>query len=75
VDGSLPESRVALQVLIKIIQVKTVVVTLDQLDVQKQIQEEFPQVHILFTPTEKHLSKALDISCGLGFDLILDYGA
>ena len=33
VDGSLPESRVALQVLTKIVQVKTVVVTLDQLDV------------------------------------------
>ena len=31
-DGSLQESRVALQVLTKIVQVKTVVVTLDQLD-------------------------------------------
>ena len=32
-DGSLSESRVAVQVLTKIVQVKTVVVTLDQLDV------------------------------------------
>jgi hypothetical protein len=29
---------------------------------------------MIFTPTEKLLIKATELSCGLGFDLILDYG-
>ena len=33
IDGSLPESRIAIQVLTKIVKLKTLVVTLDQLDV------------------------------------------
>jgi len=30
---------------------------------------------MIFTPTEKLLNKATDITCGLGFDLIIDFGA
>ena len=29
---------------------------------------------MIFTPTEKLLQKGTEISCGLGYDLIVDYG-
>lgn len=35
--------------------------------------EEFPQAHMIFTPTEKLYNKAQEITCGLGFDLIIDF--
>ena len=73
-DAGLPESRIAMQLLSKVIRVPTVVFTLDQFDFQKQLKEEFPQAQMIFTPTEKLLTSATEISCGLGFDLILDYG-
>jgi threonine dehydrogenase-like Zn-dependent dehydrogenase len=41
---------------------------------QKSLQEEFPQAHIIFMHCEKNIDKALAITCGLGFDLVCDYG-
>lgn len=41
---------------------------------QKTLQEEFPQAHIIFMHSEKNIDKALAVTCGLGFDLICDYG-
>jgi hypothetical protein len=72
-DASLPESQLAMQILSKQVGIRTIVATIDQFDMQKVLQEEFPQAHIIFTPSEKNIEKAFAVTCGLGFDLILDY--
>jgi len=73
-DANLPESQIALQILTRTVKVVTLAYTLDQFDNKTVLKEGFPSSHMIFTPTEKLLNKATEISCGLGFDLILDYG-
>lgn len=72
-DICLPESLVALQVLYKVLGIRTIVYSLDQFELQKPLGETFPEAFMIFTPTEKLLEKASEISCGLGYDLILDF--
>jgi len=69
----LPESRLALQILSRKVGIRTLVATIDQFDMQKVLQEEFPQAHVIFTPSEKNIEKTFQVTCGLGFDLIIDY--
>jgi hypothetical protein len=71
-DASLPESLIALRLLTKIARI--IVVTVDQFDMQKTLQEEFPQAQIVFMHSQKNIDKAWAVTCGLGFDLICDYG-
>jgi len=63
-----------LQVLSKIVKVRTLVYTLDQFELQKPLSDEFPQAQMIFTPTEKLFVKAKELTCDLGYDMIIDFG-
>ncbi|TNV85897.1 hypothetical protein FGO68_gene4905 [Halteria grandinella] len=72
-DASLPDSHVALQ-LLHSLKIKTLAYTLDQFEMQKPLNDEFPQAFMIFTPVDKMVQRAKEVTRGAGFDVIVDYG-
>ncbi len=76
-NGSDPHSVMAIQILIKKLNVSMITCTTDSFENQKFLQEHFTnqQMNIVFTPTERDtFQRCMDITNGLGYDLILDFG-
>ena len=76
-NGSDPHSVMAIQILIKKLNVSMITCTTDSFENQKFLQEHFTnqQMNIVFTPTERDtFQRCIDITNGLGYDLILDFG-
>jgi hypothetical protein len=66
----------AMQILIKSLSVQIIACTTDSFENQKFVQDHFTnqQMNIVFTPTERDtFAKCMEISNGLGYDLILDF--
>ena len=76
-NGSDPHSIMAMLILIKTLGVGMITCTTDSFENQKFLQDHFTnqQMNIVFTPTEKDTyQRCMDITNGLGYDLILDFG-
>ena len=66
----------AMQILIKTLNVCLITCTTDSFDNQKFLQDHFTnqQMNIVFTPTERDtFQRCMEITNGLGYDLILDF--
>lgn len=76
-NGSDPHSIMAMQILIKTLNLSLITCTTDNFENQKFLQDHFntQQMNIVFTPTERDtFSRCMEITNGLGYDLILDFG-
>lgn len=76
-NGSDPHSIMAMQILIKAVNVSMITCTTDSFENQKFLQDHFTnqQMNIVFTPTERDTyQRCMEITNGLGYDLILDFG-
>ena len=66
----------AMQVLIKRVGVTMITCTTDSFENQKFLQDHFTNqaMNIVFTPTERDTyQRCMEITNGLGYDLILDF--
>lgn len=75
-NGSDPHSVMAMQILIKTMNVGLITCTTDSFDNQKFLQDHFTnqQMNIIFTPTERDtFQRCMEITNGLGYDLIIDF--
>ena len=75
-NGSDPHSIMDMQVLIKRVGVTMITCTTDSFENQKFLQDHFTNqsMNIVFTPTERDTcQRCMEITNGLGYDLILDF--
>jgi threonine dehydrogenase-like Zn-dependent dehydrogenase len=75
-NGTDPHSIMAMQILIKTLNVSMITCTTDSFENQKFLQDHFTnqQMNIVFTPTERDpWQKCMEITNGIGYDLILDF--
>ena len=75
-NGSDPHSIMAMQILSKRIGIAMITVTTDSFENQKFLQDHFTNqaMNIVFTPTERDTyTRCMEITNGLGYDLVLDF--